>query len=485
MDPDHLGGLTWTGGRALAEYVADRPALVAGKRVLELGCGSALVALTCDALGAAATTATDLDRVPARVDRVFDVLGAAPLPACDVLLAADVMFTSELARALARRAAEAHRAGARAPVADSRAGVARRTYSTPRSPRASASTRRPSSTTSPGASGGSGATTQNGTRDFAPLKSFLDAVILQYGNISLTVGDARGALFEYSNYLMTPDTVLGLASGSKWPAATALMACFHEHGVSLDDPVRAHLPWWASDPADERSAVTLRHVLSMTTGMIVDSDCDLAYDDCDARKALGSAAFAAFSRCRGDLPACAKELYDALPPRPMYAPGAKFMYSSLSFQFAAGPWPSSARMMDRFVHAMLADGLVPAAVRREMETVQVSKVSQYSSTTAFWGPYCIGNWQECLYGQFDGPMPEQCARADRHGHPGCGGYWNFVDRRRSYYYNFLPSWTCDRSNAYCETGSPDDFGQGCPALYGAAATLKQRVSTFLDDIFGA
>ena len=54
-----------------------------------------------------------------------------------------------------------------------------------------------------------------------------------------------------------------------------------------------------------------------------------------------------------------------------------------------------------------------------------------------------------------------------------------------YYYNFLPSWTCDRSNAYCETGSPDDFGQGCPALYGAAATLKQRVSTFLDDIFGA
>ena len=370
------------------------------------------------------------------------------------------------------------------------------------------------------------ATTHNITHDFAPLKSFLDAVILQYGNISLTVGDARGALFEYSNYLMTPDTVLGLASGSKWPAATALMACFHEHGVSLDDPVRAHLPWWASDPADERSAVTLRHVLSMTTGMIVDSDCDLAYDDCDARKALGSAAFAAFSRCRGDLPACAKELYDALPPRPMYAPGAKFMYSSLSFQFAAavavevsgepigailhdyvlGPlgmaptcaWADaarnpllggglacSARMMDRFVHAMLVDGLVPAAVRREMETVQVSKVSQYSSTTAFWGPYCIGNWQECLYGQFDGPMPEQCARADRHGHPGCGGYWNFVDRSAGYYYNFLPSWTCDRSNAYCETGSPDDFGQGCPALYGAAATLKQRVSTFLDDIFGA
>ena len=64
MDPDHLGGLTWTGGRALAEYVADRPALVAGKRVLELGCGSALVALTCDALGVQAILLLRLKRPP-------------------------------------------------------------------------------------------------------------------------------------------------------------------------------------------------------------------------------------------------------------------------------------------------------------------------------------------------------------------------------------------------------------------------------------
>ena len=39
-DRDHLGGLTWTGGRALAEYLAARPELVEGRRVLELGCGS-------------------------------------------------------------------------------------------------------------------------------------------------------------------------------------------------------------------------------------------------------------------------------------------------------------------------------------------------------------------------------------------------------------------------------------------------------------
>ena len=122
-DRDHLGGLTWTGGRALAEYLAARPELVEGRRVLELGCGSALVSLTCRELGAAATSATDvdgLDRVDAAVSPAFfDVCSEAALPPCDVMVAADVMYTSDLARALARRAAEAHRGGARVVVADS------------------------------------------------------------------------------------------------------------------------------------------------------------------------------------------------------------------------------------------------------------------------------------------------------------------------------------------------------------------------------
>ena len=126
-DRDHLGGLTWTGGRALAEYLAARPELVEGRRVLELGCGSALVSLTCRELGAAATSATDvdgLDRVDAAVSPAFfDVCSEAALPPCDVMVAADVMYTSDLARALARRAAEAHRGGARVVVADSQGGA--------------------------------------------------------------------------------------------------------------------------------------------------------------------------------------------------------------------------------------------------------------------------------------------------------------------------------------------------------------------------
>lgn len=122
-DPEHLGGLTWTGGRALAEYLTSQPLCVEGKRVLELGCGSALVSHAAAKLGAASVAATDvdgLDRVDAALaPSYFDSCSDEPLPDCDLLLAADVMYTTDLALALARRASEAHRSGATVIVADS------------------------------------------------------------------------------------------------------------------------------------------------------------------------------------------------------------------------------------------------------------------------------------------------------------------------------------------------------------------------------
>lgn len=162
--------------------------------------------------------------------------------------------------------------------------------------------------------------------------------------------------------------------------------------------------------------------------MIAESDCDLTYDDCDARRALGRVSFEAYGACRGSLPECSRALYAALPAVPLYAPGAKFMYSSLGFQFAAavavaasrspisailgdfvlaplgiddacgwadaesnpllgGGLSCSARGMDTFVHAMLVDKLLPRSVREAMETVQVPNVSMYSTTTAYWGPH--------------------------------------------------------------------------------------------------
>ena len=59
--PPPYWAFAWAGGQALARYVLDNPAIVAGKRVLDLGSGSGLVGIAAMKAGAAAVTAADID----------------------------------------------------------------------------------------------------------------------------------------------------------------------------------------------------------------------------------------------------------------------------------------------------------------------------------------------------------------------------------------------------------------------------------------
>ncbi len=98
----------WPGGQALARYVLDHPESVAGRRVLDLGAGSGLVAVAALQAGAAGVLASDpdpyshaaialnaeLNGVPP-VDVVGDLLDGDP-PAVDVVLAGDVCYDREM-----------------------------------------------------------------------------------------------------------------------------------------------------------------------------------------------------------------------------------------------------------------------------------------------------------------------------------------------------------------------------------------------------
>ena len=50
--PPPYWAFAWAGGQALARYVLDHPQIVAGKRVLDFGAGSGLVALAAAQAGA-------------------------------------------------------------------------------------------------------------------------------------------------------------------------------------------------------------------------------------------------------------------------------------------------------------------------------------------------------------------------------------------------------------------------------------------------
>jgi predicted nicotinamide N-methyase len=60
--PPPYWAFAWAGGQALARYVIDNAAQVAGKRVLDLGSGSGLTAIAALKAGAASVLAADIDR---------------------------------------------------------------------------------------------------------------------------------------------------------------------------------------------------------------------------------------------------------------------------------------------------------------------------------------------------------------------------------------------------------------------------------------
>jgi predicted nicotinamide N-methyase len=99
----------WPGGQARARYVLDHPEVVAGRRVLDLGAGSGLVAVAAALAGAASVLASEVDpygRAAVAVNAeengvgpiavTGDLLDDEPDPGLDVVLAGDVCYDREM-----------------------------------------------------------------------------------------------------------------------------------------------------------------------------------------------------------------------------------------------------------------------------------------------------------------------------------------------------------------------------------------------------
>ena len=99
----------WGGGLAIAHYLREHPDEVAGRRVFDLASGSGLCAIAAMGAGAAAVTATDIDRFAVAAiglngranGRRIAVVGRdvldEPPPDVDVVLAGDCWYEARLA----------------------------------------------------------------------------------------------------------------------------------------------------------------------------------------------------------------------------------------------------------------------------------------------------------------------------------------------------------------------------------------------------
>ncbi len=101
---------TWPGGLALARHILDKPSLVKGRRVLDLGAGSGVCAIAAATCGASHVLAADIDplaclAVAANAQHngvevatvCADLLGSAAT-AWDLILAADLWYERFLAQ---------------------------------------------------------------------------------------------------------------------------------------------------------------------------------------------------------------------------------------------------------------------------------------------------------------------------------------------------------------------------------------------------
>jgi len=107
--PPPYWAFAWAGGQALARYILDNPAAVAGAQVLDLGSGSGLTAIAAMRAGAARVLAADIDAlaltaialnaaanaVTVEVTR-DDLLAGAP-DRFDIVLVGDLFYERALA----------------------------------------------------------------------------------------------------------------------------------------------------------------------------------------------------------------------------------------------------------------------------------------------------------------------------------------------------------------------------------------------------
>ncbi len=112
--PPPFWAFAWAGGQALARYILDHAARVAGKRVLDVASGSGLVAIAAMKAGAASAEASEIDAFAlAAIALNAAINGVAVTPRMDdgsggdegwdVVLAGDVFYERDTAAAIIGR----------------------------------------------------------------------------------------------------------------------------------------------------------------------------------------------------------------------------------------------------------------------------------------------------------------------------------------------------------------------------------------------
>eukprot|EP00937_MAST-01D_sp_MAST-1D-sp2_P001896 g1896.t1 len=283
-------------------------------------------------------------------------------------------------------------------------------------------------------------------------------------NFAVSAGDATGRKYTYEGGNVTMSSTLMMASASKFPAATAIAGVVAEGHLTFDTPVSKVFSWWSKDARDPRSAVTLRHLLSFTSGFYWKDASGVV----PCLEGLGS-----ITTSPED---CAKQIYQQAPFA--FKAGSTFSYNSFHLQIAGamaakaagttvqgmlskylidklgmkntkwlvGQNPYLAAGMqttpddyDTFLRAYLSYKHLPKAIADEMERDYLSAPYATNVANSSMGlVYELGHYSMCNYFECLEKLPftswnSACAKANIHMDAGLFGYYPLIDRANGEY----------------------------------------------------
>jgi len=281
-------------------------------------------------------------------------------------------------------------------------------------------------------------------------------------DFAFTVGGPEGRVFQHQvGTKISVETNLAMASASKMPSAVAILGAVVEDTVDLDEPVSTYLSFWTKDPTDKRSKITLRHLLSFTSG-------------------LYSADAGGFTSCMlnatYDFIDCAEQIYNEAPFE--FEPGTTFDYNSYHLQIAgavacvasnktikelleenlilklglknttytniehnpllAGGLRINGNDYEIFLKSYLNHEILPKSITDQVEYdyTDPAKGIKFSNSSAmlvdYIGHYGFAHYIECWFNG-NGTFTPACKAQHVHSDPGLFGYYPLIDRRYNYY----------------------------------------------------
>jgi len=273
-----------------------------------------------------------------------------------------------------------------------------------------------------------------------------------FPDFSFLIERGDGKQFIYNRGSSTLDTSYESASTSKWISAVIILRLVDKGILSLNDKPQDYIPGWPITSGHPLYSMTLRHLLSFTSGLTEDHFCT--------------------NNPSANFFTCVTNVANANASNTM-TPGTEFFYSGshllvagamaikaygksswqdlfTEFKTETGLFPTSAYDLPSLTNPRLAGGmhwtgneyfafikafkngsLLSATLMNEMLTDQIASASIVFSPIAVvnqvWH-YGFGSWQEC-----QDSLNYSCASGTRISSPGAYGAYPFWDRAKNYF----------------------------------------------------